>query len=186
FTLWPAYEPPPLPARTFTAGLRVNGDWRGRKHSILEGGFRVPFIVRWPGRVLAETVSTDTISLVDMFATVAALISEPLPPAAVAAEDSFSILPALLGQFSQTPRRESMILHSVDGNFAIREGPWKYIEGKASPTVRRVTRPEELGRQLYNLGDDPTEQTNQVEAYPETAERLAGLLEMQRNQGHSR
>jgi len=135
---------------------------------------------------LAETVSTDTISLVDMFATVAAVIGESLPPAAVAAEDSISILPALLGQYSRTPRHESIILHSVDGNFAIREGPWKYVEGKASPTVRRVTRPEELGRQLYNLADDPTEQTNQVEAHPEIAERLAGLLEMHRSQGQSR
>ena len=173
-------------AEAHRAGLRVNGDWRGRKHSIFEGGFRVPFIVRWPGKVPAETVSSETISLVDMFATVAAVIGQPLPPAAEAAEDSLSILSALVGQSSQTPLRESMILHSVDGNFAIREGPWKYVEGKASPTVRRVSRPQELGPQLYNLVDDQTEQMNQVDARPEIADRLAGLLEMHRKQGHSR
>ena len=146
----------------------------------------MPFMVRWPGKVPAETLSSETISLVDIFATVAAVIGQPLPPAAEAAEDSFSILPALVGQSSPTPLRESMILHSVDGIFAIREGPWKYVEGTASPTVRRVSRPQELGRQLYNLVDDPTEQKSQVDARPGIAERLAGLLEMHRNQGHSR
>ena len=79
-----------------------------------------------------------------------------------------------------------MILHSVDGNFAIRKGPWKYVEGKAGPTVRRTSRPEELGRQLYNLRDDPPERENIIDTHPQVAERLAKLLETHRNQGHSR
>ncbi len=170
----------------YKAGLHVNGKWRGRKHSIYEGGFRVPFIVRWPGKVSAETVSMETISLVDMFATVAAVVGNSLPPAEEAAEDSFNVLPAFLGQPSPGPLRPSVIVHSVDGNFAIREGSWKYVEGKASPTVKRVSRPNELGRQLYNLRDDPAEQENEIGAYPKIAERLAKLLETYRSQGHSR
>ena len=90
-------------AEPHRAGLRVNGPWRGRKHSIFEGGFRVPFILRWLGKVSAKTVSNATISLVDMFATVAALIGEPVPPTTEAAEDSFNILPSLLGQSSPRP-----------------------------------------------------------------------------------
>ena len=173
-------------AEAYRAGLRVNGEWRGRKHSIYEGGFRVPFIVRWPDKVPARTESAETISLVDMFATVAAVVGESLPPAEEVAEDSFNVLPALLGQSSTRPLRPSMIIHSVDGNFAIREGRWKYVEGKASPTVRRVSRPDELGRQLYDLLDDPAERVNQVGAHPGIAERLASLLEAHRSQGHSR
>ena len=173
-------------AEAFRAGLRVNGEWRGRKHSIYEGGFRVPFIVRWPDRVPAKTVSVETISLVDLFATVAAVVGESLPPAEEVAEDSFNVLPAFLGQSASRPLRPSMIVHSVDGNFAIREGPWKYIEGVASPTVRRVSRPQELGRQLLNLRDDPAEQENRMGAYPRIAERLARLLETHRSQGYSR
>ena len=173
-------------AQAYRAGLRVNGKWRGRKHSIYEGGFRVPFIVRWPDKVPARTESAETISLVDMFATVAAVVGESLPPAGEAAEDSFNVLPALLGRSSPRPLRPSMIVQSVDGNFAIRDGPWKYVEGKASPTVRRVSRPDELGRQLYNLLEDPAERENQMGAHPSIAERLAGLLETHRRQGHSR
>ena len=173
-------------ARAYRAGLRVNGPWRGRKHSIFEGGFRVPFIVRWPGRVPEGTVTPETVSLVDMFATIAALIDKPLPAAEEAAEDSFNVLPALLGQTPPSPLCGPIILHSVDGNFAIREGPWKYVEGRASPTVRRVTRPDELGPQLYRLGDDPGERRNRLDEYPETAEHLATLLETHRDKGHSR
>ncbi len=173
-------------AAAYRAGLHVNGQWRGRKHSIYEGGFRVPFIVRWPGRVAAHTVSEETISLVDMFATLAAVTGKSLPPADEGAEDSSNVLPAFLGEASSSPLRPAIILHSVDGNFAIRQGPWKYVEGNASSTVRRVSRPGELGRQLYNLGDDPAEQENRIEAYPEIGERLAKLLETHRNQGHSR
>lgn len=173
-------------AEAYRAGLRVNGEWRGRKHSIYEGGFRVPFVVRWPGKVPAGTVSDATINLVDMFATVAAVVGESLPSADEAAEDSFNVLLALLGQYSPRPLRPSMIVHSVDGNFAIREGPWKYIEGKASPTVRRVSRPDELGAQLYNIQDDPAEQENLAGVRPEIADRLADLLENHRGKGYSR
>ena len=173
-------------AAAYRAGLHVNGEWRGRKHSIYEGGFRVPFIVRWPGKVPPRTASMETISLVDIFATVAAVVGESLPPAEEAAGDSFNVLPAFLGQSSPEPLRPSMIVHSVDGNFAIREERWKYVEGKASPTVRRVSRPDELGPQLYNLLDDSGERENQVGAHPSIAERLAGLLETYRRQGYSR
>ena len=173
-------------AEAYRAGLQVNGRWRGRKHSIYEGGFRVPFIVRWPGKVPANSVGAETISLVDMFATIAAVVGKPLPSPDEAAEDSFNVLPAFLGRSSPDPLRPSLIDHSVDGNFAIREGEWKYVEGIASPTARRVSRPQELAPQLYNLRDDPAEQHNQLEAHPETAKRLASLLENHRNRGHSR
>ena len=164
-------------AEAYRAGLRVNGKWRGRKHSIYEG---------WPGKVPAGTVSEKTISLVDMFATVAVVVGKSLPSAKEAAEDSFNVLPAFLGRSSPDPLRPSMIVHSVDGNFAIREGPWKYIEGKASPTVKRVSRADELGAQLYNIQDDPAEQENLIGAHPEIAKRLADLLETHRDRRTSR
>ena len=78
-------------------GLRCNGNWRGRKHSIYEGGFRVPFLVRWPGHVQPGTVCDDTINLVDIYATLAAVIDQPLRPDEDVAEDSFNVLPAMLG-----------------------------------------------------------------------------------------
>ena len=79
-------------------GLAVNGQWRGGKTHVFEGGFKVPFVARWPGRIPAGTESGETISLVDLLATTAAVIGEKLPPADQAAEDSYNILPALLGE----------------------------------------------------------------------------------------
>jgi arylsulfatase A-like enzyme len=80
-----------------------------------------------------------------------------------------------------------MILHSPNGNFAIRRGPWKYIEGEASPTLnRRPPRRDELVAQLYHLEEDPDEQNNLVDERPEVANRLAELLNDLRNHERSR
>ena len=94
-------------AEAYRAGLRCNGKWRGRKHSIYEGGFRVPFIARWPGHVQAATVCDETINLVDMYATIAAVIDQPVPADEEVAEDSFNVLPAMLGA---SPPRATTIL----------------------------------------------------------------------------
>lgn len=173
-------------AEAYRAGLRCNGKLRGRKHSIYQGGFRVPFIVRWPQRVQAGTVCDETISLVDMYATIAGLADQPVPTDEKVAEDSFNVLPSLLGASLTKPIRSSMIVHSPNGNFAIRRGPWKYIEGKASPTLKKVSRRDELGAQLFNLEDDPGEENNLLGEHREIANQLAALLEQQRKSGRTR
>lgn len=172
-------------AEAYRAGLRCNGELRGRKHSIYEGGFRVPFLVRWPGHVSSGTVCDETINLIDIYATLAAVIDQPLHPDKEVAEDSFNVLPAMLGTPHVEPLRPSMIVHSPNGNFAIRRGPWKYIEGKPSATLKRVSRRDELQPQLYNLQDDPGEKQNVIDEHPDTAGRLASLLEQQRTDGRS-
>jgi arylsulfatase A len=172
-------------AEAYRAGLRCNGDWRGRKHSIYEGGFRVPFLVRWPGRVEPGTVCDETINLVDMYATIAALIDHPVSPDRDVAEDSFNVLPAMLDMPHQEPVRSSMIVHSPNGNFAIRSGSWKYIEGQPSPTLKQPPQRVELHAQLYNLQDDPGEQNDVINDHPEVVKHLATLLERQRADGRS-
>ena len=78
-----------------------------------------------------------------------------------------------------------MILHNPNGNFAIRQGPWKYIEGKACPALKSISRKDELVAQLYNLQDDPGEQDNVINEHPDVVKRLAGLLEKQRTDERS-
>ncbi len=176
-------------AKAYAAGLRVSGPWRGRKHSVYEGGFRVPFVARWPGRVPAGTVCDEPINLVDLLATTAAIVGEPLPPPAEGAEDSVNVLPALLGNKTGAPLRADMICHSADGNFAIRQGPWKWIEGKYHPQTKPgvlKARAPEFKPQLYNLKDDPAEQASVLEQNTERAHRLAEQLETYRQQGFSR
>ncbi len=107
-------------------GHRSSGLLRGAKRDAWEGGHRVPFIVRWPGRVHAGVVSDHTMCHVDIMATVAAILGEKL--ADNAGEDSFSMLPVLLNETPSIPTREATVHHSARGKFAIRKGDWVLIE----------------------------------------------------------
>ena len=109
---------------------RANFTWRGMKADIWEGGHRIPFIARWPNHIPAGTTNDEVLSLIDLMATFAALTEVPLPEDA--AEDSYNMLPTLLGTAAETPIREGTIFHSSEGMFAIRQGPWKLIEGRGS------------------------------------------------------
>jgi arylsulfatase A-like enzyme len=174
--------------RAQQAGLRMNGPWRGRKHSVYEGGFRVPLLARWPGHVPAGSEPTTMVNLVDVFATVAELVGAPLSGAAPGGEDSVSFLPQLLGR-TTAPSRQAMVVHSAKGNFAVRDGEWKYIEGRPHPKVpAKALAPmaAEYQPQLYRLRTDPGEQHNVLAQYPAEARRLAALLETQRRQSSSR
>jgi arylsulfatase A-like enzyme len=171
------------------AGFKPNGPLRGGKVSVYEGGFRVPYLLRWPGHVAAGTVCNEMISVADVLATLAAIVGEPLPPADRAAEDSYDVLSAWLGRESPGPLRPDMILHSCHGNFAIRQGPWKYIEGKSPADLpERILKIQnkQFQPQLYNLADDPQEQHSLFAEQPAVAERLQSLLDKQRQAGHSR
>lgn len=172
----------------FKAGLKVNGSLRGGKHNVWEGGFKVPFIVRWPGHVPAGTVCSEMISLADLLATTAALIGEKLPAPNVAAEDSFNVLPAFLGQKS-APARSDMFVHSADGVYAIRKGPWKWIEGVPVDEIKaalRKTHADEFKPQLYNLKEDPSETKDVSAEHPEVVKELSALLNRYRDGGYSR
>lgn len=109
------------------AAHKENGDLRGQKMQSYEGGSRVPFIVRWPGKIAPGSVSDEVICLTDFQATFADLLDIPLPEDA--AEDSYSILPAILGQLYEKPIREATVTHSIVGDFAIRKGDYKLIDG---------------------------------------------------------
>jgi arylsulfatase A len=168
------------------AGLQSMGPFKGDKHTIWEGGFRVPYIVRWPGRVAAGTACDEMVSLTDTFATLAALVGVPMPVASQAAEDSFNLLPAWLGERHDAPLRPHMIVHSADGVFAIRQGPWKWIEGKpAKPKPPRVRR-DEFHPQFYNLANDIGETTDVQDSNPAVVAELKALLNRCREQSQSR
>ncbi len=169
-------------------GHRANGSWRGQKADIHEGGHRVPFVCRWPGRIEPGSRSDQTICLTDLMATCAAAVGLALP--ADAGQDSYNLLPAVLNPESDKPIREAVVHHSAQGLFAIRQGPWKLIDGLGSGgfTAPRQIEPEPGGPkgQLYNLDDDPTEQDNLWSEHPDIVARLTALLERYKQQGHSR
>jgi len=167
---------------------KANGDWRGQKGDIWEGGHRVPFIARWSGKIKPASTSDETLCLTDVPATMAAILGAKLPDNA--AEDSFNFLPILLGEKPARPIRASLIYHSFDGSFGIRQGPWVL-----SPTLgsRGFSRPPRLlpapggpEGQLYNLKDDPGQTKNLWLAQPDQVRRLVDLLEKAKNDGRTR
>lgn len=170
-------------------GLAICGPFRGGKHDVWEGGFRVPFIVRWPGHVPAGTVCDEMMNLTDVLATVAAIVGEELPSPDVGAEDSYNMLPAWLGTHHTSPIRPDMILHSADGNFAIRRGRWKWIEGGYHPDTRPGAlrlRSDQFRPQLYDLHHDIAETRDVAAEHPEVVRELAELLSHYRECGYSR
>ena len=162
-------------------GLEINGPLRGDKHTIWEGGLRVPFVVRWPRNVPKGMVSSSMVNLTDVFATVAELVEgKPLNETGVA-PDSVSFCQSLLhpNRRSDTGRKE-MVITNAQGVFALRQGPWKYIEGRLPASWKRNRKSTYNGqavRQLYHIVKDPAEESNVIEAHPTVAENMQKLLD---------
>ncbi len=158
---------------------RPAGPLRGGKYSIFEGGTRVPFIVRWPGRV-KPGVSDALVSQVDFPATFASLAGREFD--AKTSPDSQNVLPALLGD-SPTGRTQ-LIEHS--GVVAARSGQWKFIPPRPG-IARNKDTDTETGNapapQLYDLATDLGETKNVASEHPGKVEALAALLAAERARG---
>jgi len=147
---------------------------RGYKTDAWEGGHRIPLIARWPGKVRAGTTCAATVCLNDLMATAAEIVGRQLPDNA--GEDSFSMLPALLGTVSG-PLREATVHATGRGILAIRQEEWKLILGGSADDGNRF--------ELYHLGEDPAEKNNLAAARPEVVARLQRLMEKYVRQGRS-
>ncbi|MDZ4850687.1 MAG: arylsulfatase [Pirellulaceae bacterium] len=153
-----------------------SGPLRGHKADIFEGGHRVPFFVRWPGRAAAGSVSTQLVCLTDIMATVAEITNIPLP--ANAAEDSISFLESFKGKPS---KRNHVVSHSINGSFAVRQGDWKLLlcpdsGGWSEPRPGKDSVDGLPSQQLYNLASDLGERNNVIESEPDRARQLTELL----------
>ncbi len=164
------------------AGHMPSGPYRGHKGDIWEGGHRVPFVVRWPGRVTPGSSTDRLLCLNDILATCAELVGANLPDDA--AEDSFSFLSTVLGHGEQ-PFRPNVVSHSVDGEFAYREGPWKIVFRMPVPK-RQQARGRAAVVELYNLRQDIAEKSDLVAKHPEVVRRLIAKLTTLVDAGRSR
>jgi arylsulfatase A-like enzyme len=176
-------------------GHRSNGELRSQKHSIWDGGFRVPFIARWPGKIPAGRTRDEVFSLVDLTPTLAAAAGATLPPSA--GRDGVDQLPIWL----DTEEREqhsaaqpadalrdrapprAIVLHSAQGLFAIRAGRFKLIERREKflppfehhEWLRKPDNPMNAW-QLYDLDADESEQRNLWEPDTPNARQLRERL----------
>jgi arylsulfatase A-like enzyme len=163
----------------------TSNGYKGRKSHSYEGGHRVPFIVNWPGKVKAGTKTDETICLTDLYATVANLLNYKMTNNE--AQDSYSILPVLKGESYEKPLREATIHHSLNGDFSIRKGDWKYIDAKGHggfAQIKETVPPDSI--QLYNISIDPAETKNIYLENQEKVNELKLLLEKYKIQGFSR
>jgi arylsulfatase A-like enzyme len=158
------------------------GPLRGGKYSLFDGGTRVAFIIRWPGRI-KPGISEALFSQVDLMGSFAALTGQVLSPDA--GPDSFDQLDAMTGKTKKG--REWLVEHS--GRLTIIKGDWKFIE--PGPGVKlMINTNTETGNdtlpQLYNLRTDIGEKNNVADNNPEIVSELRELLQKIKDDGRSR
>jgi arylsulfatase len=178
------------------------GPFRGGKLTCFEGGVRVPFIARWPGRIPAGRVCDELLTGLDLLPTCASLIGAPLPARKI---DGVNAWPLWSGATAKSPR-ENFLYFNGDELHAVRIGDWKlhlphdYLVvagepgrdgkpsnwGKMQPrdiedsgirgiASRHGYKVEHIGLALYNLRDDIAESRDAAAANPEMVARLLAL-----------
>ncbi|HPR82404.1 MAG TPA: arylsulfatase [Pontiellaceae bacterium] len=162
-----------------------SGPYRGYKSDIWDGGHRVPFIARWPGVIAPGSRSDELVCLSDLMATCADILGAALP--ATAGEDSVSLLPLFRNPAS--PVRDHVIHHSINGQFAIRDGRWKLVlcPGSGGWTLRDADAAKDglPMQQLYDMKNDPGEKTNRYAQEPEQVKKMLAQLQKDIDSGRS-
>lgn len=149
-----------------------NGPYREGKRSIYEGGHRVPFLIRWPQGIEAPgRAHHEPICQTDLLATLAELVSVPLP--AHAGEDSQSFLHVFRDP-AAARERAPIIHHAANGRFAIRDGRWKLVMAHRNALA-----------ELYDLQSDPSESRNVIKENQAIASRLTSSISSIVREGRS-
>jgi arylsulfatase A len=148
-----------------------NGDFRGIKRDLYEGGIRMPFVAWWPGTITPNSTSDHVSAFWDLLSTCAEL-SGVEPPDST---DGISFLPSLLQQPERQQQHEYLYweFYEKGGKQAIRKESWKAVRLNVG---RNRFGPVEL----YNLEQDPTETIDLARQYPKKAGELATLMETAR------
>ena len=153
------------------------GSLRGVKQDVWEGGHRVPFIIRWPRVVEANTVNRELISQIDIMGTLASIVGYELPHNA--ADDSHDILPLLRGESNQSTR-ETLVHRTWRKPWGIRHREWVYINAATGSVQKepewRGYPPNPYEDWLNNIREDRGQHKNLVSEYPERAKLLRSKL----------
>ena len=153
----------------------ANGQLRGTKADVWEGGHRVPFFVRWKNHAASEKRISNTICHVDLLATCAEVAGAEFDRSA--SEDSFSFTKLIENDVANYTR-PPVILHSSGGTFAIRDGKWKLVMGsgsggRAQPRGKAFERPYFL----FDMQNDISETTNLIDQHQELEQELIRKFE---------
>jgi arylsulfatase A len=155
-----------------------NGPWwqgnpgyaRGRKLLCFEGGFRVPFIARWPGVIPTGVISSEMSMNFDLFTTCLKLAGVPIPQDRII--DGKDILSVLKGGASSP--HDTLFYYDTRTLLAVRHQHWKYH--RRYRTDNAAFWPLKQGPFLFDLNTDPNESYSLIESQPERAAELSAML----------
>ena len=149
-----------------TKGVASNAPFRGSKHTMYEGGLRVPTVVEWPGNIPAGTTSNALTSTVDYLPTVLELTESKFSKSKKRPIDGISLVPALAGE---TPLRPTplffgfqRLITGIDGQALIDER-YKLLRGAEKGGGKF---------ELYDLKNDPGEANDLSSAQPDRLEEM--------------
>lgn len=164
---------------TFSAGVNTaffnsTGGLRGLKMDLYEGGIRVPFIVRWPGKVAAGSLSDHISIQYDLLPTLAELTGKP-----VSNTDGISLLPVLTGRSADQQKHTFLYFEYPEngGQIAVRIGDWKGVR-------RNLRKQPDAPWELYNLAVDETEKNNLATVNPVLLEQMEKIVRREHIHSH--
>lgn len=162
-----------------------SGPHRGYKSDVWDGGHRLPCVARWPGVIEPGSGCSELVCLSDLMATCAEIVGGELPDNA--AEDSVSMLPLFRGAGASS--RSTIVHHSIDGKFAIRDGRWKLVlcpgSGGWTHNDAEAAKAGLHLVQLYDMQVDPGETRNLQSEQPDKVNELLSLLQTYVTEGRS-
>ena len=161
------------------------GPLREGKATTFDGGIRVPFIARWPGKIPAGSTCREPAMTIDLFPTTAKLIGAELPRHKI---DGLDIWPLLSAQAGAKSPHEALYFYWLNRLDAVRSGRWKLhlahdythpdpAGGNAAPGKLKV---QKIEQSLFDLEADIGETTNVAEKYPDVVARLLTYAEAAR------
>jgi uncharacterized sulfatase len=153
-----------------------NGPLKGFKRSMHEGGYRVPMIARWPGRIAAGSESDHPSGGYDFLATACELTGAELPPSV----DSISYVPTLLGDSDKQEKHEYLYCASLEGqtSVGVRYGNWKLVQYRPAKAKKnsKLQAPAKPDWRLYDLTKDIGEEHNIAVDHPKVVEKILAFL----------
>ena len=159
---------PIMPGTTINGSS--NGPLRGSKRQTWEGGIRVPFMIRWTGKLAAATVDSRPIIQLDVLPT--ALSAAGVQPKPDWKLDGVNLLPYLTGKLQQPPHEA--LYWRLFAHMAIRKGSWKLVKTMDGPLLAADTsQPDLSAAQLFNLAEDIGETRDLAAKHPEKVKELS-------------